>query len=255
MADLAHHLERSVVIRAKPETVFQFFTDSQRWASWWGEGSTIDAKPGGKVYIRHANGVETIGEVLEVNSQERIVFTYGYASGKPIAPGDSRVTVRLTPDPTGTRLHLRHEFAEAGPRDEHVQGWRFQLSLFSNVVANEVYADAANTVDEWFAAWMITDHQLREATFSKIAASDICFRDRYSLLDGLADLTAHTGAAQRFMPGIELQRKGLVRQCQGWVLAEWIAMDREGKERASGSSAFEFAIDGKIQSVTSFAHA
>ena len=33
MADLTHHLERSVVIRAKPETVFQFFTDSQRWAA------------------------------------------------------------------------------------------------------------------------------------------------------------------------------------------------------------------------------
>ena len=254
MADLPHHLERSVVIRAKPETVFQFFTDSQRWAAWWGAGSTIDAKPGGKVYIRHANGVETIGEVLELNSPERIVFTYGYASGKPIAPGGSRLTVRLAPDPTGTRLHLRHEFAEAGPRDEHVQGWRFQLSLFSNVVADEVYAGAANTVDEWFAAWTITDHQSREETFIRIAASDICFRDRYSLLDGLADLTAHTGAAQRFMPGIGLQRKGMVRQCQGSVLADWIAMDRDGKERASGSSVFEFAVDGKIASVTSFAN-
>jgi uncharacterized protein YndB with AHSA1/START domain len=255
MADLPHHLERSVVIRAKPETVFQFFTDSQRWASWWGAGSTIDAQPGGKVYIRHADGVETIGEVLEVNSPERIVFTYGYASGKPIAPGDSRVTVQLAPDPTGTRLHLRHEFAEAGPRDEHVQGWRFQLSLFSNVVANEVYAGAADAVDEWFAAWAITDHHSREETFRKIAASDIRFRDRYSLLDGLADLTAHTGAAQRFMPGIGLQRKGPVRQCQGSVLAEWVALDREGKGRASGSSVFDFAVDGKIASVTSFAHA
>jgi uncharacterized protein YndB with AHSA1/START domain len=255
MADLPYHLERSVVIRAKPDTVFQFFTDSQRWASWWGAGSTIDAQPGGKVYIRHANGVETIGEVLEVNSPESIVFTYGYASGKPIAPGDSRVTVRLAPDSTGTRVHLRHEFAEAGPRDEHVQGWRFQLSLFSNVVADELYAGAANIVDEWFAAWMIADNQAREDTFSRIAASDICFRDRYSLLDGLADLTAHTGAAQRFMPGIGLRRKGMVRQCQGSVLAEWIAMDKDGQERARGSSVFEFKVDGKIQSVTSFANA
>jgi uncharacterized protein YndB with AHSA1/START domain len=255
MADLPHHLERSVVIKAKPETVFQFFTDSQRWASWWGAGSTIDAIPGGKVYIRHANGVETIGEVLEVNSPERIVFTYGYASGKPIAPGGSRVTVRLVPDPSGTRLHLRHEFAEVGARDEHVQGWRFQLSLFSNVVANEVYAGAANTVDEWFAAWTIADHQSREETFRRIAASGIRFRDRYSLLDGLADLTEHTGAAQRFMPGIGSRRKGMVRQCQGSVLAEWIATDKDGKERASGSSVFEFAVDGKIAAVTSFADA
>jgi hypothetical protein len=47
----------------------------------------------------------------------------------------------------------------------------------------------------------------------------------------------------------------MVRQCQGSVLAEWIAMDREGQERANGSSVFEFAVDGKIAAVTSFADA
>jgi len=255
MPELPYHLERAVVIRAKPETVFRFFTDSQRWANWWGAGSTIDAQPGGKVYIRHANGVETVGEVLEVSPAERIVFTYGYATGKPIPPGGSRVTVQLEPDAAGTRLHLRHEFAEAGPRDEHVQGWRFQLSLFSNVVANEVYADAGNSVDTWFAGWTITDHQSREETFSRIVAPGISFRDRYSLLHGLDDLAAHIGAAQRFMPGIGLQRKGPVRQCQGSVLADWIAVSGDGKERMSGSSVFGFGADGKIESVTSFANA
>src|SRR5271166_1868074 len=140
MTELPHQLNRTVVIKAKPETVFGFFTDSARWANWWGAGSTIDAKPGGKVYIRHANGIESLGEVLEVSPPERIVFTYGFASGNPIPPGSSRVTIRLEPDEEGTRLHLFHEFAEAGPRDEHVQGWRFQLSLFGNAVANEAYS-------------------------------------------------------------------------------------------------------------------
>jgi len=255
MPDLTHNLERTVVIRATPETVFRFFSDSSRWAAWWGAGSTIDPTPGGKVYIRHANGIETVGEVLEVSPGELIVFTYGNATGKPIPAGGSRVTVRLQPDAAGTRLHLRHEFAEASARDEHVQGWRFQLSLFSNVVANEVYANAASTVDSWFAAWTITDGHSREETFRSITTADISFRDRYSLLDGLADLTAHTGAAQRFMPGIGLQRDGNVRQCQGCVLADWIALDGDGKERLRGSSVFSFRADGKIQSVTSFANA
>ena len=143
MQELPYHLDRTVVIHAKPETVFRFFTDSARWASWWGAGSTIDPKPGGKVYIRHANGIESAGKVEEVQPGEKIVFTYGFVSGKPIPAGSSRVTIRLEPVDAGTRLHLVHEFAEAGPRDEHVQGWRFQLSLFSNVVANEVFADAA----------------------------------------------------------------------------------------------------------------
>src|SRR5437899_3359402 len=153
MPELPYHLERTVVIRAAPEAVFQFFTDSRLWANWWGAGSTIEAMPGGKVYIRHPNGVESLGEVLEVRPPTRIVFTYGFASGKPIPPGSSRVTVRLEPDRAGTRLHLLHEFAEPGARDEHVQGWRFQLSLFGNAVANEVYADAASVVDTWFGAW------------------------------------------------------------------------------------------------------
>jgi hypothetical protein len=32
--------------------------------------------------IRHPNGVEASGEVLEVLRPERIVFTYGYATGQ-----------------------------------------------------------------------------------------------------------------------------------------------------------------------------
>src|SRR5215471_14061177 len=143
MQELPYNLNRTVLIRARREAVFHFFTDSARWASWWGAGSTIDAKPGGKVYVRHPNGIESAGEVVEVKPPERIIFTYGFVSGNPIPVGSSRVTIRLEAEESGTRLHLHHEFNEAGPRDAHVQGWRFQLSLFANAVANEVHADAA----------------------------------------------------------------------------------------------------------------
>ena len=149
---------------------------------------------------------------------------------------------------------MRHEFAEAGPCDDHVQGWRFQLSLFSNVVVNEVFADAANAVDAWFSAWAISDDKSREQAFAKIVTPDIQFQDRSSLLDGLADLIAHSGAAQRFMPGIRLQRKGEIRQCQGVVLADWIAVDKDAKERMAGTNVFMFNADGKIASVTGFAN-
>jgi uncharacterized protein YndB with AHSA1/START domain len=252
MPELPYHLDRTIVIKAKPETVFRFFTDSARWAAWWGTGSTIDAQPGGKVYIRHPGGVETLGEVLEVSEGKRIVFTYGYESGKPIPAGSSRVTIRLEPDEGGTRLHLVHEFAEAGVRDEHVQGWRFQLSLFSNVVANEAYADAASSIDSWFLAWAIADDKVRGESLAKIAAPEVQFRDRFSVLDGLADVTAHSGAAQRFMPGIRMERKGPVRHCQGTVLADWIAVDGDAKERMSGTNVFGFRADGTISSVTGF---
>jgi uncharacterized protein YndB with AHSA1/START domain len=255
MPELPYQLDRTVVIRATPETVFRFFTDSDRWAKWWGAGSTIDAAPGGKVYIRHGNGVESLGEVVEVQEPNQIVFTYGFASGKPIPPGSSLVTIRLEPVAEGTRLHLHHELADAAVRDEHVQGWRFQLSLFSNAVANEAYSGVADTVDAWFGAWCNLDATARAEIFARIAAPDIGFRDRFSLLTGQDDLNNHTTAALRFMPGIRLQRKGAVRHCQGSVLADWGAAGADGVERLTGTSYFAFRPDGKIQSVTGFTNA
>ena len=254
MPELPHRLDRSVVIQASRETVFGFFTDSARWAKWWGAGSSIDPQPGGKVYVRHPNGVESLGEVLEVLHPQRIVFTYGFVSGKPMPPGSSRVTIRLEPDPAGTRLHLSHEFSEPGPRDEHVQGWRFQLSVFSNVIADEVYADPSAAVDAWFAAWSIPDDAARETALAKIVTPEIRFRDRYSLLDGLADLVAHTGAAQRFMPGIRLERRGSIRHCQGTVLADWVAVGSDRKEWMSGTNVFVYGPDARFVSVTGLAN-
>jgi len=255
MPELTHNLERTVLIRATPEIVFRFFTDSARWASWWGAGSTIDPVPGGKVYIRHANGVEVLGEVLSVDPLNRIVFTYGYASGNPMPPGASRVTVDLQPDVEGTRLRLFHEFAEPAARDMHIQGWRFQLSLFGNVTSNEAYAAARETVDAWFSVWLVSDASERDAELARIATPGISFRDRYSLLEGLEDLSAHIGAALRFMPGMGLRRKGEVRHCQGTVLADWGAAGPDGVERMTGTSVFLMNPDGQIRSVTGITNA
>lgn len=253
MPELPFDLERTVVIRAEPETVFRFLTDSARFAAWWGAGSTIDPRPGGKVYIRHPNGVEVLGEVVEASAPERIVFTYGYATGKPIPPGSSLVTITLAPDAYGTRLRLRHQFAEEAPRNEHIQGWRFQLSVFANLVANEAFAGVAEVIDGWHHAWTIADEKERLAAFSRVANPDIRFRDRYSLLEGREDLQAHVGAALRFMPGITLARKGDVRQCQGTAIADWVATDRQGNERMSGTGIYEFGPGGKLSSVTGIA--
>ena len=253
--NLPHRLDRSVLIRASRETVFRFFTDSSRWASWWGKGSTIDPRPGGAMHIHFPEGTKATGEVLEVEPPERIVFTYGFVGGQPIAPGGSRVTIRLAADGPGgreTRLSLTHEFAEAPARDEFVQGWRFQLALFGNLVANEVHAEAAAKVDGWFDAWVLVDATARERALQEIAAPDVRFRDQYSLTDGLADLLPHISAAQKHMPGIRLQRSGNVRHCQGTVLCDWRVVMPDGQERGTGTNVFTFGPDGRIESVTGF---
>jgi uncharacterized protein YndB with AHSA1/START domain len=252
MTDLPHHLTRRIGVRATPETVFSFLTDTPRWAVWCGAGSTIDPRPGGAMYIRFPNGAEAAGAVVEVQAPELFVFTYGYRSGTPMPAGSSRVTIRLEAYRDGTWLDLLHECADVRVRDEHVQGWRFQLSLFGNAVANEVYADAATAVDEWFRAWRIPDDRAREDAFERIVAPTIAFRDRFSVLHGMPDLTGHTGAAQRVMPGIQMHRHGAIRHCQGTVLADWTAVDRDGAERFAGTNVFTFRADGRIESVTGF---
>lgn len=247
---LPYTLDRTVVISALPETVFRFFTDTPRWAAWWGAGSTIDARPGGKIYIRYPGGVEAGGEVLEIAPPDRLVFSYGFVSGNPIAVGASRVTIRLAGHPEGTLLTLHHEFADAGARDHHVQGWRYQLSVFANVVADEALANASQAVDRWFEAWSMADADERERTLAAIASPSVRFRDRYSAIDGLADLVPHIGAAQRFMPGLLMKRSGDTRQCQGTALADWTATAPDGTPRGAGTNVFVFDASGTITSVT-----
>src|SRR5262245_12882776 len=178
---LPYQLDRVITIDASPETVFGFFTTSERWARWWGNGSTIDPRPGGPVLIRHANGVEVVGEVLSIDPPQRIVFTYGYATGASIPPGGSRVTIDLQPIPGGTRLHLTHEFAEQTPRDQHVQGWRYQLALFANVVTDLLHEGAPSIVDRWFSAWNDSDPVRRHDSFDALVTRDVKFKDKFSL--------------------------------------------------------------------------
>jgi uncharacterized protein YndB with AHSA1/START domain len=251
MNNLEHRLDRDIVIRAPRETVFRYFTDSDRWAQWWGKGSTIDARIGGRMYIKYPGEAEALGEVLEIAPPDRIVFSYGFVSGKPIPPGSSRVTISLAADGALTRLRLSHEFSDAAVRDEHVQGWRYQLSLFSNVVADEVNAHASTAVDAWFDAWAEPDDVKRNAAFTSIASADVSHHDRFSSIVSLPDLVAHSGAAQRFMPGVRLQRRGEVRHCQGIVLADW-AMLMNGEEKGTGTNVFIFGPGGHIESVTGF---
>ena len=64
---LPHVLDRTILIRATADTVFGYFTDSARWASWWGAGSSIDPRPGGPLVIRYPDGTEVLGEVLDMS--------------------------------------------------------------------------------------------------------------------------------------------------------------------------------------------
>jgi uncharacterized protein YndB with AHSA1/START domain len=250
--DFSHELDRTITIEAPQDLVFRYFTTNDRWAAWWGPGSTIDARSGGRVFIRHPNGIEAGGEVLEVVPPERIVFSYGFASGDPMPIGASRVSIQLERAAKGTRVHLHHAFTEAAVRDHHIQGWRYQLSVFANVVLDQLHGGAAQSVDAWFSAWSDTDADSRTGALATIAAPDVRMQDRFSAVQGVDELSQHIGAAHKFMPGLRMEKSGTVRHCQGMVLVDWIAKGPDGQQRASGTNVFQLGEDGRIGSVTGF---
>jgi uncharacterized protein YndB with AHSA1/START domain len=252
MESMPYTLTRNVVIRASRDTIFGYFTDSAKWANWWGSGSTIDPRPGGKMLIRHANGVEVTGDVLDVRPPERLVFTYGYASGAPIPPGSSRVTITLANEAGATRLTLTHDFRLEQTRDEHIQGWRYQLSVFGNLVANDQHRGVESTIDAWFTAWCEPDDAARRAALAAIASPGVRFGDRFSLVEGLDDLTPHIGGFHTFMSGMRIARTGPVRHCQGTVLAAWTATGKDGRELGKGTNVFEVSSTGQIVAVKGF---
>jgi uncharacterized protein YndB with AHSA1/START domain len=250
LGKLEFALEREIVISAPRALVFRYFTDSERWAKWWGTGSTIEGRVGGALRIVYPGGATASGEVLELRSPERIVFSYGYdGAGKPIAPGGSRVTIRLSEHPQGTRLAFLHELADAATRADHVQGWRYQLAVFANVVTNEAHAGAAKLADAWFAAWNEPDAARRRAAFTALLAEDGRFQDAYSCTHGLDDLVDHVSGAKVHMPGITLERAGEPRHCQGTVLVDWLARKADGHTLARGTNVFELTAAGSIARV------
>ncbi len=253
MNELPFFLERTILIGAPPEVVFRYFTDPVRFAAWWGVGSDIDCRPGGRVHIRYPDGTVASGKVVEADAPSHLVFTYGYeGEGKPIAPGASRVTVDLTRVPDGTTLHLRHDVPTAEILEEHTQGWRYQLSLFANVVSRELFADAGKTVDAYLSAWSEPDASSRRAILASSVTDDVSFHDAYACLRGIDDLNANLAAVQRFMPGMTLRSAGALRQCQASALGDWSVAGPEGSVKARGTNAYDFAPNGKIRRIVGF---
>jgi len=240
MTTLGFSHARTIEIRARRPTVFRFFTESARFAKWWGEGSTIDAVVGGKVHIRYPNGDIASGEVRELVPDRAIVFTYGYEDPKKsIAPGESLVTISLSDIASGTRLDLRHDVAEAAIRDHHTQGWRHQLSVLAHAVAVDTFDPWV--IAAWFSGWNGAD--LRDAV-----TGDVTFRDAHGVTKGVDELVEQITAARKFMHGITIEMRGQPRHAHGVVLADW-AFVRGDKTLATGTNVFRLSLEGKIADV------
>jgi uncharacterized protein YndB with AHSA1/START domain len=251
--DKTLRLRRTVLIRAPRSIVFRYFTDSARFAAWWGAGSTIDPTPGGAVVIRNPNAIVASGHVESISPDERIVMTYGYENASHgMPPGSTRVTIVLREVAEGTELELVHELGTAAQREQHEAGWRYQLSVFANVVAREHHAAAPERLEAWFKAWNEPASDARLAMLEALAESDVSFQDDYAAIRGLADLHGHIGAIHVHMRGMRLERTGAARLCQGHALVDWQIRAPDGQVAGRGHNVFELSPTGRIRRVIGF---
>jgi uncharacterized protein YndB with AHSA1/START domain len=112
------------IIRARPETVFSFFSDPTRWLLWQGVDGSVDLRPGGAFRVDVTGDGWAAGRFVEVDPPHRLVFTWGWeAEANPVRPGSSTVEIDLRPAPEGTLLRLTHRDLPPGAQDIHRAGW------------------------------------------------------------------------------------------------------------------------------------
>lgn len=116
-------LERRIA--ARPETIFSFFTDRDKWLSWMGQDGTFDFTPGGayRTTITGENVAE--GRFVEIDPPKRLVFTWGWLDSElAVPPGSTTVEITLEPDAGGTLLRLVHSGLPTPQAcAAHKEGW------------------------------------------------------------------------------------------------------------------------------------
>jgi len=146
-------IEHEVTIAASPEIVFNYFTDPGKLVEWIGVEATLDPRPGGVfrlVFEPSGQATELIsrastatsegappleastntvlGEFVEVEPYERIVFTWGYeAKLFAMPPQASAVEVSLTAVAGETVVRLTHRRIPATAATFHRGGWDHYL--------------------------------------------------------------------------------------------------------------------------------
>jgi uncharacterized protein YndB with AHSA1/START domain len=73
------------------------------------------------------------GRVVEVVANERVVFTWGWEQGPPVAPGSTSVAIDLVPDGDGTLIRLTHTGLPPDLIEIHRSGWERYVSRLAAV--------------------------------------------------------------------------------------------------------------------------
>jgi uncharacterized protein YndB with AHSA1/START domain len=134
--------EQTLRIRARPETVWLYWTDPERMCDWWGSAAELAPVPGGTCRVEMGPGDAPVmsGRYLELEPHRRLVFSFGWepsahateAAMTDVPPGSSRVEVTLEADGQDTILTLRHHGLPPRRTDAHAAGWTHFLAVLAD---------------------------------------------------------------------------------------------------------------------------
>ncbi|MGW1775876.1 SRPBCC family protein [Streptomyces sp. NPDC002104] len=130
-------LERRIA--ARPEAVFGFFTDRDRWLSWMGDAeATFSFEPGGPYRTRVSGENVASGRFLTLDPPERLVLTWNWEGSPPLTPaGPTRLEITLAPTPAGTVLHLTHSGLPTTESCEaHAELWQHYIDRLAQRAEN-----------------------------------------------------------------------------------------------------------------------
>jgi uncharacterized protein YndB with AHSA1/START domain len=106
----ARDVEFTRIIQASPGEVYRAFTHPATLEQWLCDEASVEARPGGHVFLRWFNGYYAVGEFTDLQRDKSLTFTW-HGRGHQ-AP--SQVHVVLDPYRTGTHITLTHQGIGSG---------------------------------------------------------------------------------------------------------------------------------------------
>jgi uncharacterized protein YndB with AHSA1/START domain len=120
-------VERELAIAASPETVWEFLVDPEKAVRWMGQTASLDPQAGGEYRVGVIPGHTAVGEFVEVDPPNRVVFTWGWEAEGSVPPGSSTVEIELVADGAGTLLRFVHRLDTVTAAESHAHGWDHYL--------------------------------------------------------------------------------------------------------------------------------
>lgn len=124
----------SILVHARQEEVFRYFTEPEAIVAWMGDDASVDPQPGGLFLLRFDDRVVE-GRYIEVAPHRRLVIGWGRQGSANFPPDKSRLEVTLTTEDTGTRVTIIHYGLPVEERPRHALGWKHYLARLERVAS------------------------------------------------------------------------------------------------------------------------